>query len=78
MGDHDALGDARGAAGVHDDSDVRGHGLFTPTRHYTHTHTQIQENKLVHGMKACFCKYSAYCRKREFMGDQKIWCRSGQ
>ena len=23
MGDHHALGDARGAAGVHDDSDVR-------------------------------------------------------
>lgn len=23
MGDHDTLGDARGAAGVHDDSDVR-------------------------------------------------------
>lgn len=43
MGDHDALGYASGAAGVHDDSDVRGQGLPACHRHYTATEREREE-----------------------------------
>lgn len=33
VGDHDALGDPRGAAGVHDDSDAGGDGLHARSGH---------------------------------------------
>lgn len=49
MGDHDALGDASGAAGVHDDSNVSWQGLFASTSHckntskaHTCAHTHIR------------------------------------
>ena len=45
MGDHDALGHACGATGVHDDGDVRGEGLGPTSGHWTGTHTHTHTHR---------------------------------